>query len=100
MFHRAMVAGQQQIGSAGKFILAKAPAHFVDPAGSDPAGRDQRVEIGSAPVRFAALVQDDLDHLLVINALLVDLYRRNADAFLEHALAVDRDRAGDLAANV
>ena len=100
MFHRPVVARQQQIGGAGKFVFAKAPAHFIHPAGSDPAGSDQGVEIGGAPVGFAALVQDDLDHLLVIDALLVDFYRRYPDAFFKHALAVDRDGAGNLAANI
>jgi hypothetical protein len=50
----------------------------------------------TVPLRHAAVVQHDLEDVLLQHVLLVDLHRRNTDAFLEDRLRVGGQLPGTL----
>jgi hypothetical protein len=62
--------------------------------------RGDRIEIRKIPVRQAAIMQKDGEHILVENAFPVDLYGRRRDALLVNGSRIGGQRARDLAAHI
>ena len=100
LLHRAMVACQQFLRGGDIDIVAEPLGHLHHAACRNPAGGDQRVEIGLAPVGLARLMHDELHQILVIFALFPDFDRRDAHAFLEDRARRDRHRSDNAATDV
>ena len=98
--HRALVALEHRVHRRIEHVVAKALGDLdAADAGGTQRGRD-RVEVREVPVRQAAVVQHDLQHVVVQLAGLVDLDRRNDHAVFIDRRAVRGQRARDLAADV
>jgi len=100
LLHRATGAVEHFLLGAVENVVTEALGQFHAAFAGSPAGGDDGVEVRAVPARQAHVVQDDVKHVAVHNALAVQLDRRDADAFLPDRGSIGRQRAGHLAADV
>ena len=79
--HRFLVAVQQIFQRGVVNVVAEAPGNLHAALFRCAAGSDDRVEIRPVPVRQSAVVQDDLEHVLLQFSVAVHLDRGHQDAF-------------------
>ena len=90
----AVVNGREEIPAA------VALDQLVHAALADPERGDHCAQVAPVIGRHAHIVEDELDHVLVQIVLLVQLDRRDADAFLEHLIVGWGEAARHVAADV
>jgi hypothetical protein len=98
--HRALVAFEHGVERGVEHVVAEALRDLQTAQRCSTQRGDDRVEVREIPVRQAAVVQDDAQHVLLQLAALVDLHRRHADTFLVDLSRIGRQAARHFAADV